>query len=98
MGWVKSLIDLIVGKHFNAPDLEFQWDQESPVDPLVQAQIHQIYVQAKIKTADEVRAELGSNPLTAEQRAELTPTPPVLPAQNAGQQPPEPAPNTQQPP
>ena len=41
-GWVKALMDLIIGKHSNAPDLEFQWDQGSLVDPLVQAQIHQI--------------------------------------------------------
>ena len=53
------------------------------------AQIHQIYVQAKIKTADEVRAELGADPLTAEQRAELTPQPPPMPPA-ANQQPPEP--------
>ena len=92
MGWVKALMDLIIGKHFNAPDLEFQWDQGSPVDPLVQAQIHQIYVQAKIKTADEVRAELGADPLTAEQRAELTPQPPPMLPPAASQQPPEPTP------
>ena len=72
MGWAKALFDLIIGRHFNAPDLEFRWDQRnSPVDPLVQAQIHQIYVQRQDQTADEVRAELGRNPLTAEQKSEL---------------------------
>ena len=81
MGWAKDLFDLIVGRHFGAPDLEFRWDQETPVDPLVQAQIHQIYVQSKIKTADEVRAELGDNPLTPEQKSELSPpAPPQLSA------------------
>jgi hypothetical protein len=65
MQWVKCLVDYIIAKYFNAPDLELGWDDERDHDPLQQAQINKIYVDAKVLHPDEVRADLGRDPLTA---------------------------------
>jgi hypothetical protein len=88
MQWIKSLINRIIALWFNAPDLCFDWHQEHDVDPLTQAQINKIYIDAKVLTPDEVRADLGKDPLTPEQRAELSPpqlmspgTPPGAPGE-----------------
>ena len=78
MLWVKGTIDLLIAKYLGFPDLEFKWEEEESIDPLIAAQIAQIYVAEGIVTADEVRADLGREPLTAEQKAELAPPP--LPA------------------
>lgn len=76
MEWIVDLMELILSKQFKAPDLCFAWADEQDHDPLQQAQINQIYVAAKVLTPDEVRADLGRDPLTPEQKAELTPPPP----------------------
>ena len=94
--WVKTLIDSIIVKYFNATDLEFAWQDEAAVDPLEQAQINQIYVAAKVLHPDEVREDLGRDPLTPEQKDELNPPPPPMlqapgeMAQGEKQIPPEP--------
>lgn len=92
--WVRSLMTTIIARWFRRPDLEFSWNEEEATDPLVQAQVNQIYLAAKVVTADEVRADIGRQPLTAQQRQELTPPAPVPPApgvpdepSNAGQSP-----------
>jgi SPP1 gp7 family putative phage head morphogenesis protein len=74
--WVKGLLDYIIAKHFKAPDLEFQWKEEEAIDPLEAAQISQIYVAAKVLHPDEVRADLGREPMTEEQKADLNPPTP----------------------
>jgi hypothetical protein len=81
MRWIKARIDecLVVQ---GLPGLEFNWVQEESVDPLVKAQIAQIYVGAKIMTADEARANMGLEPLTPEQKDELVPALPA-PASDA---------------
>jgi hypothetical protein len=76
MQWTKSLVDYIVAKYLNAPDLEMGWDDERDHDPLQQAEINKIYVDAKILHPDEVRADLGRDPLTPEQKADMNPPPP----------------------
>ena len=69
-------MDLIISKHFNAPDLEFQWDPGiagrsagAGADP------SDIRAGEDPRPLDEVRAG-WARPMTAEQRAELTPQPP----------------------
>lgn len=69
--WVKSLIDLIIWRYFSAADIEFDWIDDDALDPLTQARINQIYVAAKVLHPDEVRADLGRDPLTPEQRATM---------------------------
>lgn len=67
MGWVKALVDLIIVQYFGFADLEFNWDQEKDTDPLIQAQIHQIYLGAntgkQVLTQNEVRNDLGLDPV-----------------------------------
>jgi hypothetical protein len=74
--WVKSVIDPIIARAFLAPDLHFEFSQRKELDPLTQAQVHKTYIDARVLTADEVRDELGRDPLTDEQREQLTPVAP----------------------
>jgi SPP1 gp7 family putative phage head morphogenesis protein len=68
---------IIAAPHlFNAPDLEFAWQEEEAVDPLVQAQVNEIYVTCKVLHPDEVRADLGREPLTPAQKEDMNPPPP----------------------
>lgn len=59
MLWVKRLHDLIIWKYFGYTDLVFAWEDKAAVDPLVQAQIDQIYLGAYVTSPDEVRARIG---------------------------------------
>jgi hypothetical protein len=67
MMWVKNLVDYIVWKHFGYKDLHLSWTDEKDPDPLQQAQINQIYINAGVKDANEVREEIGLDALTPEQ-------------------------------
>lgn len=69
--WVKSLMDTLILRYWKAPDLEFRWTEEDVADPLIQAQVSQIYLNAKVLHPDEVRADLGRPPLTDEQKEDL---------------------------
>ena len=73
MLWVKSVMDMILARWFGAPDLCFQWAQKDDLDAKTQADIHAIYINAKVLTVDEVRADLGLEPLSDDQREELFP-------------------------
>jgi hypothetical protein len=61
--WVKDLMDVIVQRFFGQPKLEFVWKQEKDVDPQIQAQIHDIYLRNGTLSVDEVREELGREPI-----------------------------------
>lgn len=75
--WVKSLVDMALVKFFGWADLEFVWQEGEIVDPIKRAERHKLYVDAKVLHPDEVRAELGRPPLTAAQKADMTPPPPA---------------------
>ena len=83
--WLKQLIDEIVVRYFGHTDIEFQWVTEKELDGLKAAQINQIYLQEGVLTPDEVRTDLGLDPLTPEQKDDLLaakpqPLPPPTPA------------------
>lgn len=59
MNWIKDIIDLVVWKYFGYTDLEFVWEEEDAVDPLIQAQINDLYVRNGTLSIDEVRGDLG---------------------------------------
>jgi len=61
--WLKSLIDRIIGQVLGCGDLEFAWSDRTAPDPQTQATIAAAYVGAGIKTRNEVRAELGLDPI-----------------------------------
>jgi HK97 family phage portal protein len=61
--WLKALIDRILSDVLGWPDLEFAWADRTAPDPQAQATIASAYVAAGIKTRNEVRAELGLDPI-----------------------------------
>lgn len=76
--WVKSLVDQVLARHMGAAGLEFVWQEGETVDPLKRAQVAKTYLDAKVLHPDEVRASLGLDPLTPEQKADLSPPPLVM--------------------
>lgn len=69
--WTKAMIDFVIATVFGWPDLELQWDQNKDTDPLVQAQINSIMVgQKPVLTVNEVRAELGYEPMKVDENAD----------------------------
>lgn len=71
-GWFADLVNQIVEKGFDAPDLEFVWMDEEIVDPATKASVCQMGRAGRPWwTADEVRRKYGDPALTPEQRAEL---------------------------
>ena len=61
--WLKGLIDRILAQVLGCDDLEFAWTDRTAPDPQTQATIAAAYVAAGIKTRNEVRAELGLDPV-----------------------------------
>jgi hypothetical protein len=63
--WVKNEIDQIVQRRdlFNAPDIEFVYDEEAETDALKQAQVDKINVAIGTRVADELRQRDGLSPL-----------------------------------
>jgi Phage portal protein len=76
--WVKSVIDTALIKCFGFEDLEFVWKEGPIVDPMQRAEMLKLFVDAKIMHPDEARSQLGLDPLTPEQKADLTPPPPPM--------------------
>lgn len=61
--WLKGLIDRIITQILGCDDLEFAWSDRTAPDPETRATIAAAYVDAGIKTRNEVRAELGQGPI-----------------------------------
>lgn len=81
MQWVVNLMNFLIVNHFGYEDLEFKWSEEEvQLAPLERAQVHKIYLDAKVLTDDEVRGDLGREPLTDEQREKMkAAAPPMVP-------------------
>jgi SPP1 gp7 family putative phage head morphogenesis protein len=82
--WFKGLMDTLIRRCYNAPDLQFAWQDEEITDPLIKAQVYQIALGAggskPWMTPDEVRqAGYGMDPLSDEQKDELAPPPAPVP-------------------
>ena len=61
---VKGLMDFTLATQLDAPDHEFMWDDgEQEQDPLTKSQINVAYVGAGIVTINEVRVEIGREPV-----------------------------------
>ena len=61
--WKEDIMDVIIRDKFGYDDQEFTFLPRSEVDLLKQAQIHQIYLREGTLSQDEVREELGREPL-----------------------------------
>jgi hypothetical protein len=84
MQWVTGFMNQIITRWFKRPDLTFDWQQDAELDQLTQAQIDQIYLQTSVVTPDEVRENLGMDPLTPAQKEELNPPPSPVGADEDG--------------
>jgi hypothetical protein len=73
MKFVKEdLIDHLIQDRFGYDEVEMAWDQRPEVDPLKQAQVHQIQLNSGLRSRDECRADLGEEPLPDGQGVEPT--------------------------
>ena len=66
--WVKALIDDVLARYMDMAAYEFVWKEEESLNPKEQAEIYAIYKNAGILTADEIRAELGKEPLSEQEQ------------------------------
>ena len=77
--WLSDVMDEVLEKAFDAPELDFDWVEDGSVDPKQQAEILNIYVNGlnPILTVNEARAELGLDPLVEEEQSVALNTPPL---------------------
>ena len=61
--WVKSLADHVIAQEFGAGDLEFRWKDDRASDQTSVAGVAADYVKTGIKSVNEVRGELGLDPV-----------------------------------
>ena len=61
--WVKGIVDDVLNRYMNMADFEFVWSDETALSAKEQAEIFATYVGAGVLTVNEVRAELGRDPL-----------------------------------
>lgn len=66
--WVKSIVDDVLERFMDMADYEFVWQEETVQSPAEQAQIYAAYINAGVLTVDEVREELGKEPLPEEDK------------------------------
>ena len=79
LNWLKQLINGLITTQLKKPNLQFEWVMQQDLDPLVQAQVDQIYIACKVTTPNEVRERRGDDPLTQKQLDELNPPVPSVP-------------------
>jgi hypothetical protein len=83
--WWKDVMDDVLGKGFDEPDLEYAYEDEEIADPQVKAEVTSIALGGKPwLTPDEARADYGKEKLTPEQLAQLNPVPPAAPERAPG--------------
>lgn len=96
--WVERYMTHLIQRVMGNPDYEFSFLDKEAEDPLERAQIDQIYVGAKVLSPDEIREDLGKEPLPngageiqpAPDPNAPAPTDPGSPQSNQGGQPPKP--------
>ena len=59
MAWVADFLNYIIAKFFGYTDIAFVWEDEKSIDPLIQAQIDQIYLTTDVLDKNEVRERMG---------------------------------------
>lgn len=88
--WVKNTMDAIIARLFGYDDIEFVLADEVSIDPETRSRIHKTYIDAKVLTPDEVREEIGRDPLSDEDKVELETLTPAAPSPGgSGNSPPD---------
>jgi len=82
--YVKEAIDSVIHDHAGYDDAEFSWEEEEINNPLEQAQVNQIYYNIGALDADEIREQIGKEPLSDEQKAAIASRAPSYPMFSAG--------------
>jgi hypothetical protein len=77
--YVKRLVDKVIREDFNAPELEFHWEDDKDIDPKIQAEIDCMFVDKGIKSRNEVRDEYGLAPVIGGEEPLVTGTITPLP-------------------
>lgn len=75
LNWLASIMTQLIRRDMELPNVEFRWDMDEQVDPLTQAQIDKIYVEAQVKTPDEIRDQMGLDPMPDEEKEKAWPSP-----------------------
>lgn len=68
MKWVKGIMDLIIVKYFRTDQIHFIWQQDEEPDPLIMAQINDIYVKNGVMSVNEIRDSLGLSKIDEKQQ------------------------------
>lgn len=63
MLWLSSLMNDIIAQFFGFPDVEFVWTPERILDAKIQAEVHNFYLSNGTFNRNEIRAELGLDPI-----------------------------------
>lgn len=63
MGYVKSVMDLIIRKYFKYTDLEFKWQDRDATNPIDQNKMDDVNLRNGSTTINEVRAVRGDAPV-----------------------------------
>lgn len=69
--YMKEIMDILIQDYMGHKGIEFKYMEEEAQKPLEQAQVNEIYARNGVLTANEIREDLGRDPLTDEQKAEL---------------------------
>lgn len=69
--YLKEIYDILLQNYMGLKGVEFRFMEEEAQKPLEQAQVNEIYIRSGVLTQDEVREDLGRDPLTDEQRAAM---------------------------
>lgn len=73
LNWLRAIFNRIIAEQLGQPDLEFSWKVQKDLDPVKQAEVDKIYLDAKVILPEEVRERIGMPPLTPEQEEKLNP-------------------------
>lgn len=76
--WVVEMVEDVL-ERAGFDDLTLSWQEGEIIDPEQRQRVLCGYVAAKVMHPDEARAKLAMDPLTPEQKADMTPPPPVAP-------------------
>lgn len=71
MEWVQDFVNCLIKTYWGYDDIGFDWKEEENIDPLVQAQVFDLYLGNGTMLPEEVRESLGLDAFTPEQQAKI---------------------------